>query len=150
MLSPKTHTPAPAGAGTYGDWADHIAALDRAGCGPSLTVMRAVLDGTAHALLSEDPKAPLDLPGLFMPGKPVLWIVSAGRSGPDEWRTLPEMQLWGRWAAVHAVRPAQLHFEIAIEAALQLNRAVFVETSPQHAPAWARALALILCARPGY
>lgn len=135
---------------TYGDWADHIATLERAGRGPSLAIMRATLDGTIHTVLGQDPAEPPDLPGLFMPGKPVLWIVSANSTGPDEWRVLPEMQLWGSWAAVHAVRPTLLHYEIAIEAALQLNRAVFVETSPQHAPAWARALAPILCARPGY
>jgi hypothetical protein len=60
-----------------------------------------------------------------------------GMGGPDAWRCARKLGAWARAVIVHGAGGEAAHYQAAVDAALLVNRVVFIETTSAHAKAWA-------------
>ena len=92
-----------------------------------------MLQRTERAPLGDMRRAPLPL--LILIGDD-----DDASTGPDGWRPALAAIRWARGAILHAAGGEAAHYETAVMGTLATGRMLLIETSTQHAPAWATAL----------
>jgi hypothetical protein len=60
-----------------------------------------------------------------------------GMGGPDAWRCARKLGAWAQAAIIHGAGGEAAHYQAAVDAALLVQRVLFIETTSAHAKAWA-------------
>ncbi len=105
----------------------------------AMPVVEALRSGIiAVQFLVRDQRAPLDV--MRRLDRPLLvWIGDDDdlSCGPDGWRCALQVTRWAKGGIVYAAGGEAHHYAIAVQGTLVERRFVLIETSSQHALAWA-------------
>jgi len=122
------------------DIAAMIGQAEQAGTGFYVLLLRRVMQGELNACF---PMRDTTMPPLYRLGKkgrPVVCLLGDddyATTGPAGWACADKVRAWAAGAIVHGTGGQPWHYDSAADAAMQVRRLLFIETSSSGAQLWA-------------